>query len=54
MKLKRTDVYLEPTTEKALKEAAARDGRTMSNYISRVLDEHVETSLTVVRKRKKE
>lgn len=53
MKLKRTEVYLEPATEKALREAAAQDDRTVSNYIARVLDEYVETVLTT-RKRKKE
>jgi len=53
MKLKRIELYVEPVTEKALREAAVRDGRTVSNYIARVLDEYVETFLTA-RKRKKE
>lgn len=41
MKLKRIELYVEPATERALKEAAAEDGRTVSNYIARVLDEYI-------------
>jgi uncharacterized protein (DUF1778 family) len=44
-KLKRIDLYVERNTERVLKEAAAEDGRTVSNYIARVLDEYVETFL---------
>jgi hypothetical protein len=50
MKLKRLDIYVEPDIEKALAIAAAQDGRTMSNYVGRLLGEHV----AILRSAKKE
>ena len=35
-------VYIEPELLAALKAAAAREGRSLSKYMARVLDEHME------------
>jgi hypothetical protein len=45
VKLRRVDVYLDPTLAKVLSIAARREDRTLSNYISRVLDRHVDVDL---------
>jgi predicted HicB family RNase H-like nuclease len=42
-KMHRLEIYVDPEVAKVLVKAAAKDGRTASNYIARVLAEYVET-----------
>lgn len=51
-KLQRLEVYVEPSIAKALVGLAEGDDRTVSNYVARVLGEHVEEHVTGRRKRK--
>lgn len=51
-KLQRLEVYVEPAVAKALVGLAEGDDRTVSNYIARVLAEHIEEHVTGRRKRK--
>jgi hypothetical protein len=40
-KLQRVEIYVDPEVIAVLTRSAAREGRTVSNYIARVLAEHV-------------
>jgi len=42
-KLQRLEIFVDPEVAAVLSRSAAGDGRTVSNYIARVLAEHVET-----------
>jgi hypothetical protein len=44
-KLRRIEIYVEPTVADALMVAAKRDRRTLSNYIAGVLDVYVDEYL---------
>jgi hypothetical protein len=51
-KLQRLEVYVEPAIAKALIALSEGEDRTVSNYVARILGEHVEEHAVGRRKRK--
>jgi hypothetical protein len=51
-KLQRLEVYVDPALARALGGLADMEDRTVSNYVARVLAEHVEAHATGRRRRK--
>jgi len=51
-KLQRLEIYVDPSLAKALTALADGEDRTLSNYVARVLAEHVEDHVAGRRRRK--